>query len=125
MLFKITFDVRYLDGSATTATTRPSTEVQFERKFDRTLASVFMDGLPLEHAEALRDAGEGAPLDPVAAASFTRWFAQSMRTEWTYFLAWHAVRTSEAFDDWIDRVDEIDWSIVSAARPTRPVAQAS
>lgn len=125
MLFKITFDVRYVDGSAATVTTRPATEVAFERKFDRTLTSVFMADLPLEHAEALRAAGPDAPLDRDAAAAFTQWFATSLHTEWTYFLAWHASRTGEEFDAWLDRVDEIDWKVVAQPRPTSPVAPAS
>lgn len=125
MLFKIEFDVRYVDGSTASATTRPSTEVEFERRFERTLTSVFMEDLPLEHAEAMRAAGPESPLDPEVAAAFTRWFANSMRTEWTYFMAWHAARSGDEFDVWLDRVDEIDWRLVSAARPTRPVAPAS
>lgn len=116
MLFKLSFAVTYASGDTATVSTRPSTEVAFERKFDRTLASVFTTGLSMVAAQRAKD---GTATDD-DRAELTAWFSTNMRSEWTYFLAWHAARTGEEFDSWLERVDEIGWSFVGQADPTNP-----
>lgn len=118
MLFKLSFAVTYTNGDTATVHTRPATEVAFERKFDRTLASVFTSGLSMTAAQAAKD---GTATDEDRAA-LTAWFSENMRTEWTYFLAWHAARTPVEFDAWLDTIDEIGWSFVGTADPTSPAA---
>lgn len=113
MLFTLTFDVTYTNGGRDTVKTRPATDVAFERKFDRTLASLFMS------APFPKDGEE-----PDTAA-FGRWFGETFRTEWTYFLAHHAARTSLPFDEWIETVDAIEWRFGERVDPTQPGPSAS
>lgn len=114
MLFKLTFDVVHVDGSKMTVTTRPATEVAFERRFGRTLASLFTSA-PFDKAQG----------DDVDVAAFAQWFGESFRSEWTYFLAHHASRTALDFDAWLDTVDAIEWRFAEQTDPTRPVPSAS
>lgn len=114
MMFKLTFDVTYANGDRATVTTRPSTEVAFERKFGRTLPSLFM-GAPFDKVKG----------DDVDVAAFARWFGEAFRTEWTCYLAWHASRSTVDFDEWLDTVESVDWRFHEAVDPTRPVPSAS
>jgi hypothetical protein len=113
MLFTLTFDVTFANGGRETVTTRPATDVAFERKFERTLASLFMSA-PLPK--------DGEQPD---TAAFARWFGDTFRAEWTYFLAHHASRTPLPFDEWLDTVTSIGWKFGGAVDPTQPGPSAS
>lgn len=102
MLFRLEFTVAYADGSTATVTTRPATDVAFERKFGRSLVSLFTD-VPVR-------AGSDAESDEQRRAML-RWFAEQLTAEHTYFLAWHASRDARDFDTWLDGVVSINWQI--------------
>lgn len=113
-MFKLGYDITYADGAKASVTTRPSTEVAFERKFGRTVTSLFT-GIPV--------GDDGKPT--ADQSQIVEWFAERVQAEHTYFLAWHAARDTRPFDDWLETVDAIDWRIGESADPTTPAQPAS
>lgn len=113
-MFKLKFEITYADASKATATTRPGTDVAFERRFGCSVASLFGD-LPRN-----LDAD-----DPDARLEMVKWFGSAFSSEHTSFLAWHASRDSRDFDAWLDSVEEITWEMAGAPVPTQPAASVS
>lgn len=56
------------------------------------------------------------------AAAFSN--ANGLRFEHIYFMAWHASKTNQPFDDWLESVDGIDMEVGDPADPTLPVPSA-
>jgi hypothetical protein len=103
-----------LTGQTQLVATRPSTDIAFEREFGITVASLFtsapvgmvVNGVIVDQAAALRWLGD-------------------MKSEHSCFLAWHASRAPQPFDDWIETVDAVDWKFSKQADPTPPVQPAN
>jgi hypothetical protein len=112
MLMRLEFEITYLDGQKKTVQSRPATEVAFERRFNRTVGSLFADvSVP-----------KGAT-DEEQAASM-RSFLANLQSDYLYFLAWHSSRSEADYDDWLELVDGIDWTVATAADPTPPAVPA-
>lgn len=118
-LFKLEFDITYADGSKKHASTRPSTDVAFERRFGVTVASMFAS-IPPELASDV-----AGPLDDARKSAAMRWISTAFTTEQTSFLAFHAARGGDDFDVWLDGVDEIDWNFAGRVDPTQATAPAT
>lgn len=115
-LFKLKFDITYADGTAAQATTRPASDVSFERHFGITVASLFSD-VPTE-------LGAGGDLSAADKSVAMNWIGTAFKTEHTSFLAWHASRDNRTFDEWLDTVEEIEWGFAGVVDPTRPTVSA-
>jgi hypothetical protein len=111
-MMRLQFSVTYLDGRKVTVTSRPATEVAFERRFERTVGSLFVD------LSFQSDASEEQK------AHILRTFMSSMRSDYLYFLAWHSSKSEKEYDEWLEMVDSIEWDVADAADPTSPAAPA-
>lgn len=83
--------------------------------------------LTVKHADGTTSIADVRPRSQIAFErkfdmSITAAFA-SGRHEYLYFMAWHASRSADGFDDWMETVHGIDVE-VEAADPTRPVPPA-
>lgn len=104
---KLSFQVTYVDGRKLEVHSRPSTEVAFERRFDRSVGSLFADIVQSGGAEEDRD-------------QLIRVYLASLQSDYLYFLAWHSAKSETPYDEWLELVEEIDWGFVKAADPTPP-----
>ena len=107
------FDVTYIDGRKTTVTSRPSTDVAFERKFNRTIGSLFSE---------VEVPGDEATPEQIQKAMVP--FLMEMRSDYVYFLAWHSSKSEKSYDDWLELVDEVLWSFSHSVDPTPPAVSA-
>lgn len=114
MLFRMTFDVTFVNGQTITVSSRPATDIAFERHFGMSVASLFAE-MPTDLVV------DGKVADPQAAL---RWFA-GMKSEHSVFLAWHASRATSTFDEWVETVDEVKWNFAKPVDPTQPVQPAT
>ena len=105
MPMRLQFTVTYLSGEKATVESRPATEVAFERKFDRNIASMFF-----------RDASGG---DVNVAQVLAE-----LRSDCMYFLAWHSARSDKPYEEWLELVNGIEWDFVDTADPTNPAVPA-
>jgi hypothetical protein len=108
MMMRLAFKVKYVDGQQVTVTSRPATEVAFERRYDRTIGSLFADFDPAKFEdESQRNAEAGK-------------FMAGIHSEYMYFLAWHAARSEKTYDEWLELIDEVDWEFADSPGPTPP-----
>jgi hypothetical protein len=112
MLMRLEFEVTYLDGQKKTVQSRPATEVAFERRFERTVGSLFAD---VSVPAGASDADQAASM---------RSFLANLQSDYLYFLAWHASKSESPYDEWLELVDEIDWTVAKSADPTSPAVPA-
>lgn len=82
--------INFANGAKSVVEVKPRSQIAFERKFNMGIAAAFGGG------------------------------ADGLRFEHLYFMAWHASKASQEFDDWLDLVDGIDME-VEAVDPTPPV----
>lgn len=113
MLFRLEFEIKYLNGTSQVVATRPATDVAFERQFGVSVASMFSSMPP--------DVMADGKVDQVAAL---RWFGD-LKQEHQCFLAWHSSKATVPFDDWIETVDAVNWKFAASVDPTQPVPPAT
>jgi hypothetical protein len=108
LLFRLEFEVKYLNGETATVLTRPATDIAFERKYGVSVGSLLTETLP----------------DEENRHSMLKWYSE-LKAEHSCFLAWHACGSRLPFDDWVETIDEVTWEFAKTVDPTRPVQPAT
>jgi hypothetical protein len=104
-MLKLSFQVRYLDGRQVEVFSRPATEVAFERRFQRSVGSLF--------SGIVGDAEDGREAK-------VKSYLNTLQSDYLYFLAWHSARSEQPYDEWLELTEDIGWGFVRSPDPTPP-----
>lgn len=110
MLTKLKFNVSYADGQKVEVTSRPSTEVAFERRFQQTIATLFIDAPQIDNTAVMTADQQHQLLS---------WLA-TVKADHINFLAWHSTKSATPYDEWLELIDEVSWTFAETVDPTRP-----
>ena len=102
-MVKLEFNVTYDGGSKVTVTTRPAGDIAFEKRYGKSIVNIITNAPQTEDK-----------------AELARWFTTAVTEEQTAFMAWKASRDAREFDEWLETVDEIEWTLASRVDPTNP-----
>lgn len=112
-MFKLRFTVTYVDGQKVEVTSRLATEIAFERRFGRTVGSLFA-GMAV-HEESTDEEKRQAAIGLLG----------ELHQDYLTFLAWHSARATDQYDDWVEKVEDVEWNFaVEPVDPTNPVPSA-